>query len=78
MAKALNLQHVTRHRPQADCQGCGHNLPAEGDKHYVCPNCGNRGVHLNRERIPFDVWMTLADNEDSEGRVPADPGWKPT
>lgn len=74
----FTVRHPAAH-PQFGCHECDTNLPALLlRQRHMCSNCGGTCGRLNRDQIPYDVWVSLADNEDSKGRTPSDPAWTPS
>lgn len=79
MGTAESASGLTARSPQHSCDN--HHVGATVDripaKGLTCSACLEPIPHPMRDNIPMSVWLTLADNEDSQGRVPADPQWAP-
>lgn len=79
-AADLARGHAHRRSPQIRaCGNCGQGgTPRRlSTNRYCCASCGQVFPYTERDGMPMRVWMSLADNEDSEGRVPKDQGWNP-
>lgn len=65
--------------PDVRCGDCGNNGAAgtAPSGQFTCANCGVTAAGLHRDGVPWTVWLSLIDNEDSSGRVPLDPAWNP-